>query len=492
MQSENPFQGIWLSDVGNVAIRSNGAKGKTIDQIVRSAGLSAIHVPSQFNEDELKGSFHSQGKVTAAKTIDWSVDIRSNHQFDSPNPLISIATDVHQILLGEGKNPYVLDKPIGLSRAQITENIIEMLSRGTRRFVARTSVASYARNPLAVVDEGIGLTMDAQTSFTVSPIPAAEIKLYTQGAGSIGYENAMPIIEAISREFDLDREEQRDLVRGMDLAELQSTNGGIRWLHYIFQRHIENVNGINRNEKGFNEELHRLWQILLGIPLPEMSAVMMNIVAKNPWFIDGDAARSLYRNINSPTGEENPFKGIWKKLLKLKGGWPVVLEHLSVRDINEMVRIAYLNFDHAHDRDQEHTTAYKQANTPDLYQKVFGSSPYTNGELFFLGARTQNHELAGFVLAGIDKEVLKIKRLHTALPYHGKGVASALVQQAMLMGKEAGCDDVMVKASGDSANMFSSLGFMSHGVYKDSAGIFADSSNRPNYALMSKSLATVV
>lgn len=436
--------------------------------------MSILQLPASWDEDSHKGRDMSTRDISMRKTID--VVNGPNGSSTRTGWVVNLATDVLQYSKGK-----ILHKPSHLaSEAEAIEYLSSLLcSDEELAFTAEASASILAKDPHYPQDMGRGLVMTSQYQIHAAPFFREEVEFYVSGMKS---NSAAQVLERHTEGTAPNSEEWALIKRGLTLGELSSTNGGLRWLHPLFDHHITSINGVDISQVDYPRKLNKLHLALLGMPsnIPLLISLLND---SNMWSerSEGDIDKGFYREL----------KDDWREVIFLTSGDVAVIDSMTMKDIpaaSALTTANLLNGVNHSELADEHRTAYAVANTPSAFEQAFRNPK----NRLVLTVRSLGGELLGYVLTRESKEdssVLQIKRIHSKNGRQkGNGIGGTMMSRVIEYARLNGYSEIEVDASGNSAPFFTKHGFQSNGKIPSNNGVFADSHSQPLVTHMKRKL----
>lgn len=428
-----------LFNVRALLIRTGTRKGQFLSEFLRPFCVPTLVNPPDWDEDLVKNRFIPPQKKAALKTLDTFLDMReiAKEKIQLSNGyVLSIATDVEQL-----KGETNLNRPLGvLSESEIIEQIMEVLGGDSvNQFIVQSSSTVYGKDLEQDKDSGMGIIVTEEHKICASPFTNNEIVQYVQEVG----------LEGIRR-----------------------SSLGIRWPHPLFDGRIITIDGIHRDNPGYEQAKIKLYLALLGTP--EGLFDLIEYFDENLHLLRG---ASLYSNL----------PGIWSEIVKLKTREQLLIQTASPVDYKEMSEIAEMNFRHAP------TYAYLTVDERERF--IAANSPEGIAQLCqhpdnicVIVVKNREQKVVGFrvVRADWQRGVANGRRLHVALNMQNSGLGKKLLQLSEQITTERGLRQMEVHATGTSAEWFAKMGYQPIEVVSNSDGVFVD---KPlSYVLMVKEL----
>ncbi|MFC1711093.1 GNAT family N-acetyltransferase [Patescibacteria group bacterium] len=396
-------------------------------------------------KDEAHDWFAKPELVAAAKAMESDVDIRKQAE------LLGAEVSADKLALSVGQDVMVCDaigNPINKPekaafKEEIFASMFSMLGNEEgNSFRLKSGLAVYGKDGEG---SGKGVMLASQHKFTVSPFSEAELELYVYGVA--GRDGVSPSylqdeLDKFVSEGWIYEEEKDFYAQGLSVEELRQTNGGFRWPHPVFIRHINEIDGVKIEEEGFDLKRQELFLSLLGAS-PEIMYYGNNLVTR----------------LKEENGES------WQRAVVLKDGSLAEVEDLSIQnngdiaEISQMIHTNFLEHDHYNDLDAAARQEFLRVNT---VEELLDACRNENN--LMVRVLRQNGIIIGFcLLRQVDEKKTEIRRLHTRLGHNGLGIGRILVEEAIAEAKHIGLTTIAAPTSGHSDEFFHQMGFNGNG-----------------------------
>lgn len=389
--------------------------------------------------------------TAAVKARELEKDIRLRLRTESDIPLnpeqlvLSIGQDV--VLCNELGTPFYKPKADASKSDIFYSMITNLCDDGSNVFRLKSGLAVYGRDGFSNIGSGRGVMVAAEKRFTIDePFSRKELELYAYGLA--GENNDYPdYLEAelkrLCQEGWIKQEELGFYSRGLTVQELRQTNGGFRWPHPVFMRHIVEIDGIKRDSESFDQKRLELFLSLMGV-IPESIIFMEEIIKRI----------------------RNNDKERWQQLFISRSGSLLEVRPINLEDEGEVAEVSALvqqNFRHHkfyRDLGPAAVLEYCISNNEDGIRQTC-SHPDNLMTAVVIG----NGRILGYCVVRIDERngrVAQIRRLHTEIGQQGMGVATYLIEQAKATAFVCGFSKLTVIASGHSDEFFLRRGFVNN------------------------------
>jgi len=232
------------------------------------------------------------------------------------------------------------------------------------------------------------------------------------------------------------------------LEELHKVNGGLYWPFSPLIDHIVSVDGVKKGEDNFHQKQQELFRSLLGAPI-ELLALTQQVLHDSTQPADTQSPRNDWEQV---------FYLSDRTLATINSVIPSCTQEISV-----MVQANFLNspnYMQLRDEDPESFKGFLDANSPvGIWQTCQNldnicSLSVQDSKGVIIGyavvRKTINHD---------GKIVADIKRFHVGRNATGKGAGKHLLSTCESIAIDAGCNKIIVGASGSSHKFFVSQGF---------------------------------
>lgn len=459
---------IITPSINKILIRSRGSKSKVLQGLLSRyyEGVPVGFLPSEWDEGAHKGSFIPEQKIAAYKATAFNPEVF----FEEAKPeregwILSLATDVHQHI-----DSAILDKPTHISSKEDMINYLFTILGGNevRKFKASSSTAVLAKDARYPSERGRGLVSKENHHFVVSPFTREEIEFYLYGVEGMNgsYPNSLDeILQRLVSEYQLRDDELQLLRQGLTMEEIFATNGGLRWLHPLFEHHITLIDGVRQGDEGFELKLNSFFLSLMGssryLPLLIGYSEHPKVWSSK----DRNGSKNLYRSLRDD----------WREVVFLDRGDVVVLQSMTADDIPEVSLLTTANLLNGTNHSvltDEQRSAYAAANSPEEFERTF----LNDRNRFTLVVRSSDGGLVGYVLTRElkdDPNSLEIRRIHTSKNWQRtKGIGALMLERIEDYARENSFPRIMVDASGNSQSFFARHGFITDEVVITHQGVF--------------------
>lgn len=433
-------------DVGLVALRMGEFKYGYVSPWFESILPGRVlRLPSE--AEETKRWPGKPDLIAAEKAIVFEpnirmIAIREGIEIGEEKLALSVGQDVQ--LCDRLGRPIHKPEPT-LSKEDIFTAMKQGLGREQQRvFRLKSGVAVVGMNN-AFPNKGVTLALENR--FKVTQFSEEELELYIFGlAGQNG--DYPPYLEEELRQLigsGLIIEEEKEFYgQGLSLGELLQTSGGFRWPHPIFTRHINEIDGYQANEAGFDEKKIGLFMSLIGMA-PESAPFLKE-------------AATRIRN--------NKIDDNWQRLVVLRDGSLAEIRPIDLGSKDELERVSDLvkdNFQY-HNHYQELSNDAKlefiRCNSLEGIRQTC-----SHRKNLMTMVITRDNEPVGYCVARKDGGTVEIRRLHTKIGNNeGLGIATFLLEEAEALATSTDCLQIAVVASGGSAEFFSNRGYEHNGT----------------------------
>lgn len=315
---------------------------------------------------------------------------------------------------------------------------------GGNSFRAKSGSAIFGKNGLG---EDKGVMLSSEMRFRVSEFTPEELELYIYGVKGKDGDNPDYLRAEITRMADeglIDQDETDFIEQGTSLDRLRQTNGGFRWPHPVFLRHITYIDNVTEDQAGFGDKQKALAQSLVGAS-PESIAHFPDMVAR------------LQNHTEEPT---------WQKLAVLPDGELVRMRPIRLDDDNEVAEIAALvarNFrEHPNyaGLTEEAREAYIESNN---VEGIRGTASHPDNIIAAVMEGSDGSILAYQVVRKVNGNVAEGRRLHVRLDAVGRGIGSLLHEEKVVRARLTGCTYLGSIASGRSDTFVEDKGYTTLG-----------------------------
>lgn len=290
--------------------------------------------------------------------------------------------------------------------------------------------------------ENKGVMLASEMRFTVSAFTSEELELYVYGIEGRNGDNPDYLRAEVGRLADeglIDDDETDFIEGGTSLGRLGQTNGGFRWPHPIFLRHITSIDKVTPDQDDYAAKQQSLVQSLVGAS-PESLARFPEMVSR------------LEKHTDAPT---------WQKLAILPSGELVQIRPIRLEDDTEVETIAALvarNFrDHPNyaGLTDEARDAYIESNN---VEGVRGTASHPDN---ILAAVMEGDDgiIAYSVVRKVNGNVAEGRRLHVRLDRVGQGIGSLMHEEKVVAARLNGCTHLGSIASGKSDTFVGDKGY---------------------------------
>ena len=315
--------------------------------------------------------------------------------------------------------------------------------------------------------EDKGVMLSSEMRFGVTQFTPEELELYIYGIEGRNGDNPDYLRAEITRLADeglIDQDETDFIEQGTSLDRLKQTNGGFRWPHPVFLRHITTIDNVTENQEGFEDKQKALAQSLVGAS-PDSIAHFPDMVAR------------LQNHTEEPT---------WQKLAILPDGELIRMRPIRLEDDNEVSEIAALvarNFrEHPNyaGLTEEARDAYIESNN---VEGIRGTAGHPDNIIAAVVEGSDGSILAYQVVRKVNGNVAEGRRLHVGLDAVGRGIGSLLHEEKVVRARQTGCTHLGSIASGRSDTFVEDKGYTTLGQTANKKLGERGVSSTVNYAL---------
>lgn len=319
-----------------------------------------------------------------------------------------------------------------------------LCQEGGTDFRAKSGSAIFGKNDHG---EDKGIMLSSEMRFGVTPFTPEELELYIYGVEGRNRDNPDYLHAEVTRLADeglIDQDETDFIEQGTNLDRLKQTNGGFRWPHPVFLRHITRIDNITEEQAGFEDKQKALAQSLVG--------ASSESIAHFP-----DMVTRLQNHTEEPT---------WQKLAILPDGELVRMRSIRLEDDNEVSEVAALvarNF-REHPNYAELTEgardAYIESNN---VEGIRGTAGHPDNIIAAVMEGSDGSILAYQVVRKVNGNVAEGRRLHVRLDSVGRGIGSLLHEEKVVRARQTGCTHLGSIASGRSDTFVEDKGYTTLG-----------------------------
>jgi len=295
-------------------------------------------------------------------------------------------------------------------------------------------ITSQVAGLVTIDGQHIGAVMNPATTFVVSKLSESEIEAY---------------------------------VTSLSDFQLRRAPGGILWPHPLIEQHIESIDGIAKDDDGFEPKYIDFLKSVLGTPT-EILDIIKFLDTRGAQHTDPQG--NIFGFINGTDmglfNSNQEFVGTWVELVQGEDRGISVLRNAREPDFIQMSAIASRNFrespNYSYLREpgnEQYLRQYIEANTLEGVADL-RSKPNTICSLVL----EKDGEILGFRVVRKVGLVADGRRMHTSLDYVSRGVGSLLLSRSEHIAKQAGCACMEVHATGDSFSWFERKGFVDIGI----------------------------
>jgi hypothetical protein len=314
---------------------------------------------------------------------------------------------------------------------------------GGTKFRVKSGTAVYGKNSQ---NEMKGVMLSSEMRFNVTQFTPEELELYIYGIGGKNGDNPDYLraeVGSLAEQGLIDQDETDFIEGGTSIDRLKQTNGGFRWPHPVFLRHISEIDGISSDQEDFIQKQQALAQSLVGAS-PDALAVFPDMVKR------------LDKHTDAPT---------WQKLAILPDRELVQIRPIRIDDLTEVQEIAALvarNFrEHPNyaGLTEEARNAYIESNNA---EGVRGTAGHPDN---ILAAVVEGKDgiIAYQVVRKVNGNVAEGRRLHVHIDHVGRGIGSLLHEEKIVRARETRCTHLGSIASGASDSFVEDKGYTTVG-----------------------------
>lgn len=381
--------------------------------------------------------------IAAFKAAEGGVDFQSfatesGVDLSQREHVISIGQDV-QLCMPDGEPIY---KPSETAtKDEIFDSMQDFLCQdGGASFRLKSGSAVFGKNEHG---EEKGVMLSSETRFTVSEFTPEELELYVYGIEGKNGDNPDYLRAEVTKLSDdglIDNDEMDFIEGGTSLDRLKQTNGGFRWPHPVFLKHITSIDHVSQNEEGYDAKVQGLVQSVVGAA-PESIARFPEMVSR------------LETHTDAPT---------WQKLAVLPDGELVRIRPIRLEDDSEVEAIANLvarnfrehpNYSGLTDAARD---AYIESNN---VEGVRGTASHPDNILAAVVEGGDGNIIAYSVVRKVNGTVAEGRRLHVGLDHVGRGIGSLMHEEKVVAARLNGCTHLGSIASGKSDTFVGDKGY---------------------------------